>query len=282
VVTSAIAPTSIDASRYERLLRAANLIASCNDCDAAGDRLVRELHEVVSFDYLHVVSLKNGTDKMAWQLTAVAGVKENRDPLEPTALPDGPFRSVHERGEVLVVNDWASETRFPDHARMMADLGIASGCILPLKRGERRIGLLSFGKREANAFAEEVQFLSAVADQIALVIDAAVNFYVSRLAEDRLKLILDLTNHLVGNLDFRELLRITSANIRSVMKCDAAAVMLPEPDGNRLRVHALDFPDSRGIFVEGALVPIAQTMPGDAFRTGNPCRNVQQGKGRRP
>jgi formate hydrogenlyase transcriptional activator len=270
VVTSAIAPTSIDASRYERLLRAASLIASCNDCDAAGDRLVRELHEVVSFDYLHVVSLKNGTDKMAWQLTAVAGVKENRDPLEPTALPDGPFRSVHERGEVLVVNDWASETRFPDHARMMADLGIASGCILPLKRGERRIGLLSFGKREANAFAEEVQFLSAVADQIALVIDAAVNFYVSRLAEDRLKLILDLTNHLVGNLDFRELLRITSANIRSVMKCDAAAVMLPEPDGNRLRVHALDFPDSRGIFVEGALVPIAQTMPGDAFRTGNP------------
>jgi formate hydrogenlyase transcriptional activator len=54
------------------------------------------------------------------------------------------------------------------------------------------------------------------------------------------------------------------------MHCDAAAIMLPESDGNSLRVHALDFPDSHGIFVEGHVVPIADTMPGDAFRTGSP------------
>jgi formate hydrogenlyase transcriptional activator len=54
------------------------------------------------------------------------------------------------------------------------------------------------------------------------------------------------------------------------MNCDAAAIMLAERDGDCLRVHALDFPDSRGIFVEDHLVPIADTLPGDAFRSGHP------------
>jgi formate hydrogenlyase transcriptional activator len=54
------------------------------------------------------------------------------------------------------------------------------------------------------------------------------------------------------------------------MSCDAAAVMLADNDGMRLRVHALDYPDSRGIFTEGALVPIDGTMPGESFKSGKP------------
>jgi len=246
------------------------MIAACRDCDAATDRLIRELHQIVPFDYLEVVSLKNATNEVAWRFTDIGGVRESHGAMEPSVLSDGPLRFVHEHQEALAVNDWAREVDFPDHARTMANLGIVSGCILPLRRGERRTGVLSFGSSEAGAYSEEVPFLSLVADQMALAIDAAVNFYVSQRAEDRLQLILDLTNHLVANLNFTELLHITSANIRNVMHCDAAAIMLPESDGNSLRVHALDFPDSRGIFVEGHVVPIADTMPGDAFRSGSP------------
>lgn len=271
VTTSAIGPaTGSEVARYTRLLRAANFIASCGDCDAATDRLIRELRGIVPFDYLQVVSLKNGTNEVAWQFTDVAGVRESRGPLELSSLPDGPLRLVHERGEALVVDDWAREAQFADHARRMAEVGVVSGCILPLKRGERSIGLLTFGKTEARAYAEDFQFVSLVADQIALAIDAAVNFYVSHRAEDRLKLILDLSTQVVSSLDFKELLRTISASIRNVMEAEAAAIMLAEGDGNSLCVHALDFPDCRGIFVEGVMVPVAGTMPGDAFRTGNP------------
>jgi formate hydrogenlyase transcriptional activator len=268
---SAIAPMpGIEAARYERLLRAANVIAACTDCDSAAARLLDELHEIVPFDYLQVVALKNGTSRVAWQFTDVAGIRDSRGRIEASALLDGPLQWVHEAREVFVTNDWSTEVRFAGHAQLMRGLGIVSGCILPLRRGERRIGVLSFGKAEAGTYADELQFLSIVADQIALAIDAAVNFYVSQRAEERLKLILDLTNQVVSNLEFRELLRTTSANVRHVMNCDAAAIMLAESDGSHLRVHALDFPDSRGIFVEGHLVPIADTMPGDAFRTGRP------------
>lgn len=262
--------TGADAARYERLLRVTNTIAACCDCDSAADRLVAELRQIISFDHLQLVAVEKGGDRVEWQFTDIRGHRQDRGPLDSAVPLESPLRWVHERGEVLLVGNWAHESQFAEHGRRMADLGIVSSCILPLKRGERQLGILSFGKSEPDAYAEDLPFLCLVADQIALAIDAAVNFYVSQRAEDRLKLILDLTNQVVTNLDLQDLLRTISASVRSVMQAGAAAIMLADADATSLRVHALDFPDSRGIFVEGGVVPIAGTMPGDAFRTGKP------------
>jgi formate hydrogenlyase transcriptional activator len=117
---------------------------------------------------------------------------------------------------------------------------------------------------------EEVDFLRLVADQVALAIDAAVNLYASTQAQDRLKLILELTNQVVSNLEFDDLLHAVSGSVRRVMQCDAAAIMLPDAEGKNLRVHALDFPDSRGLFSEGIEIPIEGSMPGQCFQTGKP------------
>ena len=65
--------------------------------------------------------------------------------------------------------------------------------------------------------------LGLVAEQIGLAIDAAVNFYRSERAQDQLKLILDLTNQVVSNLEFDDLLHATSASVRKVMQCDRRA-----------------------------------------------------------
>jgi formate hydrogenlyase transcriptional activator len=93
---------------------------------------------------------------------------------------------------------------------------------------------------------------------------------VSQQVQDQLKLILDLNNQVVSNLEFHDLLQAASTSVRQVMRCDAAAVMLVDSEGKYLRVHALDYPESRGIFTEGSLVPIEGTLPGDSFRSGRP------------
>ena len=46
--------------------------------------------------------------------------------------------------------------------------------------------------------------------------------------------------------------------------------MLADAEGRHLRIHALDFPESRGIFTEGTLVPIEGTIPGKAFLNRKP------------
>src|SRR6202451_2207107 len=256
--------------RYEALLRATNAIGTCSDCDAAADMLLKTLLEVVPYDYLQLVAFDSDTKTVEWHLLYSNG-RRHVVPEADVVLEDTPIAWGHESQQALVTADWREEARCAKHGEFLNELGIASTCVLPLARGERRLGALSIGSTHPHAYpAEEVRFLSMVADQIALAVDAAVNFYLSRQAQDRLKLILDLTNQVVLNLNFQELLRTISASVRRVMRCDAAAIMLPEPDGAHLRVHALDFPDSRGFFTKQVLIPIADSIPGKTYQSGKP------------
>lgn len=262
--------TSEYTDRFEALLRATHAISSCDDCDRAGDVLLKALLEVVSFDYLHLVAFEPESDIVEWHLLYSNGRKLD-SPLTEVMVENTPAELVHNSQQIFVTGDWREEIRFPRYGESLSERGIVSTCTLPLARGERRLGVLSLGNSRSYAYsADDVRFLSLVAGQIALAIDAAVNFYSSRQAQDRLTMILDLTNQVVSNLDFHDLLRSISANVRRVMQCDAAAIMLPEPNGKDFRVHALDFPGSKGFFTETSMIPIEGTAPGQILRSGKP------------
>ena len=270
MVTASIFPR-VEEGRYLALLQAANAIATSSDCTAASDALVRKLREVTSFDSLQLVAFDKHTNQVCFTLLDTNGKRMDAPSEDVFPLADSPIQFVHDGGEPLITPDWSQETRFEKYGFFLAQQGVTSTCTLPLRRGSRRLGVLSLGRSYPNAYDdEEVRFLCLAADQIGLAIDAAVNFFISERVQDQLKLILDLTNQVVSNLEFHDLLRAASGSVRRVMGCDAAAIMLADAEAKQLRVHALDYPDSRGIFVEGALVPIEGTMPGDSFKSGKP------------
>jgi len=253
--------------RYEALLRAGRSIATCNDCENAGSELSRHLREIIFFDYLQVVVFNAQTDAVEWQMLEVNGERLNVLPRDQ----DTPLVCAHKRQELYLVDDWSRETQFSSYKQFLGQHGIASTCALPLNRGSRRLGVISVGRRRPHSYPnEEVDFLRLVADQVALAIDAAVNLYTSTQAQERLKLILELTNQVVSNLEFDDLLHAISSIVRRVMHCDAAAIMLPDAEGKNLRVHTLDFPDSWGLFKEGGEIPIEGSMPGRTLQTGEP------------
>lgn len=80
-------------------------------------------------------------------------------------------------------------------------------------------------------------------------------------AQERLKLLLDVSNHIASNLELREVLRAISANIRRVMQCDGVVVSLHEAESNELRMYALDFPGSRGFAREDNRTPADGPSP---------------------
>src|SRR5713101_4177460 len=275
------------AARFEALLRVTKTISSSSDCNRCEEIFARELRSIIPFDYLHVSMFecdRGDSGKLGWRLFDVRGTKrqfpEADLPVEEIELTAA---WIQENGQPLVVADWSKETRFPKLKDFMTELGISSTCMLPLVRGERRLGVFEVGSAQPNAYCdEEVAFLSFAADQVALSIDAAVNFAASQQAQDRLKLLLELTNQVVSNLELRDLLRAASASLRRVMNCDAVGVMLPHPDGRHLQVFALDFPDGKGLFREESLIPIEGSHPGEAFRTGRPLlkkRHELEGEG---
>src|SRR5258707_758983 len=87
---------------------------------------------------------------------------------------------------------------------------------------------------------------------------------------DRLKLLLDMTNTLVSNLECRDLLRAISASIRRVMQCDSVGVWLPDSKQDQLRAHALEFLESKGFAKEDLLLPVEGSLIGSVFKTGKP------------
>jgi len=270
MVTAASAYPMVD-ERYLALLRAANAIATSGDCGCASDALLEKLKEVTTFDFIHVTTFDKETNRACWSLLETNGERVESAPLDDLSSEHSPIAWVYESGLPLVTDDWGAETRFRTYGLFLSNHGVASTCTLPLVRGSRRLGVMSVGRSHPNAYdQEEVRFLSLASEQIALAIDAAVNLYISRRVQERLKLILELSNQVVSNLEFHDLLVAASTSVRRVMHCDAAAVMLADSDGTHLRVHALDFPESRGIFTEGVSVPIDGSMPGDSFKSGKP------------
>ncbi len=87
---------------------------------------------------------------------------------------------------------------------------------------------------------------------------------------ERLKLLLDLTNALVSNLECRDLLRTVSASIRQVMRCDTVGVWLPDVEQVHLRQLAMDFPESKGFVREDLLHPVEGSVLGEVFKSGKP------------
>jgi formate hydrogenlyase transcriptional activator len=236
-------------TRYESLIRLAEAIRSQRDPKELFDLLANELRKVVPFDGM--AQFDADANKTNWYLCGHCedpGVAVLCNLAREETVPWW----VHQHNQPLVIPFVDLETRFPPTVEKLKELGMRSLCALPLRTVHRHLGSLVLTSKQADAYsAEEVRFLSVVADQVALAMDDALNFQDSQRAQERLKLLLDLTNRVVANLDLRELLREISAGIRRVMHCDGVGVTLPDPETGQLRLYALDFPGGPDILKEG-------------------------------
>jgi formate hydrogenlyase transcriptional activator len=87
---------------------------------------------------------------------------------------------------------------------------------------------------------------------------------------DRLRLLLDLNNSIVSKLDLRQLFQALSEKLFSTMRCDQAALLLPEE--GKLRTEMLYQTSGRGFTHEGMMVPMKGSVSGKVFRTKKPMR----------
>src|SRR5579872_7342646 len=92
-----------------------------------------------------------------------------------------------------------------------------------------------------------------------------------RQQNERLELLLKLTNSITSNLALAEVLHTVASNVREVMHCDAANIALPATEPGTFRLHALDFPGSKGFFKEEQIItPTDDSPPKRALATLKP------------
>ena len=241
------------ASQHQALLEVTESIATHRDLPALFHDLKERLPRLVNFDTLWLVLHEPARNVMRVHILETPS-RAYVDFVERT-IQDAPAGWVWERQEALVVPDLEQEKRFAKAMDSLREISVKSFCILPLTTAHRRLGAVGFGSQQVGAYGEAgVEFLQLVARQIAVAVDNALNHQAAQALQqqleherDRLKLLLDLNNSVVSTLDLRQLFRAISANVRQVMECDYASVLLPEPDGKQLRVYARNFSAGRGI-----------------------------------
>ena len=85
--------------------------------------------------------------------------------------------------------------------------------------------------------------------------------------ENRLRLLLEITNSMTSKLDLRRLVEGLSTSLLRVTRCDFCALVLPDPDSGELRLTILYNPEARGYVCDGAAIPIHGSVCGKAFWT---------------
>jgi formate hydrogenlyase transcriptional activator len=168
---------------------------------------------------------------------------------------------------------------FPgDICRLLLAKNVQSVCCLPLISHNRTFGALNLASLEENTFGPaDVQLLNEVASQVAIAVENALNFEQAQSVQhqlkeehDRLRLLLDVNNTVVSALDLRELLNAVSASLRRLVPHEYASLSLYDAETQRLQIHALDFPASKGLIQEGLWIPVEGTPHGRALSSRQP------------
>src|SRR5215831_3627832 len=196
-------PELSTAERYESLIRIANSIRAQQDPEKLFGILVHELSQVIQFD--GIAQFDEASNKVNWHLGTECRKREHGPDIDPGETIAS---WVYRNQETVVLSTLEGETRFPASTPIMREAGLQSLCAFPLTTAHRRLGSLVIASVRRNAYSpEEVRFCQVVADQIALAMDDAVNFRASQRANERLELLLDLTNRAVSHLDLQAVLR---------------------------------------------------------------------------
>jgi formate hydrogenlyase transcriptional activator len=250
--------------RYEAVLRISEgLCAVCGPKELAKS-LADQLQRFLPFDHLDVVVFKENSTEIECHVWGKGPLPEPAD----VPLHQLPGWNIGNTQEALHIPDWDNEEQFARLKTWANEIGAEFGSILrvPLTTPHRRLGALGIVSSHPNAYSsEDITFLRMIARVAAFAIDDGLNLRRAQDAQacvqhqnDRLQLLLNLTNRITSNLELRDVLRTIAANIREVMQSDAVAILLPDPASGMFRLHALDSPGAIGV-EEGTLKPLTGT-----------------------
>ena len=227
----------------ERARLTATGLPSLLSCDVSGVALLRE-----SDSTWQLTLQKDGH-----QLDSLVGNRVKTD-LEGLA------RESFGRSGPLIVTTGGSETN-TQIPPAIAKLGVQCLAVVPLMTLHHRLGLLFAGRRGGHTFSQpEESALLTLAEHLATGIEnlrlyqtlqqhsrdleslVAERTEKLRTAEERRRMLLEINNAIIANLDKRSLFEAVSKTLAKTLSFDRASLTLLDRETDTLRVYALTDP----------------------------------------
>jgi formate hydrogenlyase transcriptional activator len=253
----------------EKLLRFAHRLDVYRDPEQLMRALPAELFDLLGGDSL-VFAFSRDSESTCW--LAIDG-RKNTIVSTPEGLEAqrSLYSWIQDLRRPFVLSSLEQQSPFPELTKLFQEWGNQSFGVFPLNTATHCLGAFCIGRTQREAFPErEARFLSLIADYVALALDDRLVRAQLESERTKLRLILDLNNSVVANLKLRDVLQSISPGIRKVMRLDFVALKLPERDGKRIRLYALDFPDSKGLVQQDRVTPFDGSLSGEVLRSGRP------------
>ena len=258
--TAASSLAETNHQHYDAVLRISEALSACSEPEELAKILAGQLGQVISFEHLDVLVLKENSNEIEWRARGRGALP----------VPDLPVEKlltwhVYNSQEPLHITDWNTDERVPDQLRNAARTvctNVGSVLLVPLTTPHRRLGTVSIASAPGITYSsDDVAFFRLIARVVAFAIDDGLNLRRAQAAQtslqkqnDRLQLLLNLTTGITSNLELREVLRAIGANIREVIQVDAVVVSIPDEASGKFKLFAMDFPNGKGAMKEELLV----------------------------
>lgn len=262
---------------HRALLEVSQAILAHKDLHGLFQELAKSLPSAVQFDFIGLVL--HDSDRGVMRLHTIQTPRGiNPPPYWEIPIEEASGGWVWQTQHPFISVNLESETRFPRAIQKWQAMGIGSICLLPLTTPFGRLGAIGFGRLSASVFDEaQLDFLQQVAKQVAVAVENTLNFQRVHQAEEetrqrleRERLMLQINNAVVTQLDLRELVRGISSCLSEALGINAVGLSLYEPESACFRVHYYDLPDTIPPMEAGVTIPAEGSIGGMALALGEP------------
>jgi formate hydrogenlyase transcriptional activator len=245
--------------RYRTLLEVSGAIASQPNLKAVLQSLRRLLSSVVAFDSVSLCLLSDNGNSV--RLIAFDRSPEAYQVEVGTEVPHvgtAVGRAIDEQKPIYIPDLQAELSRIPQLASQAKLRTPYSAYIFPISISGKKLGTLTFATAQRAQFSpEDMELMITVSSHVAVALESAIatdaaELYQRQLAHerDRLRLLLEINNQVVTQLDINELFRSASSSIRKYFANDFTGFWLFDKHSNQLECAVLDFPGGKGFLAD--------------------------------
>jgi len=244
------------AARYQALVDLCVAMASESDLHALLNRTSALLSGVIP---LRLIALLLLEEKPGMAGLHVAEMDSPHSVVEiyipPPPKGSAAALAIDEQRSIFVEEGESTLQRLPELTAVLRGRPIRSFYAFPVSTSRRRIGAFLCATDSHSLSKDDVEFMGAVASHLAVAVDSVATLdsageYQRELVRDRdrLKLLLEINNHIVSRLEVNDFFRAASASIRRFFGNDVTGFWLLDEDSTRWNCAVLDFPSSRSAF----------------------------------
>ncbi len=188
-------------------------IADVLNLDELSRRVTELIQRTFNYYYVAIFTLRPGESRLRFRSSAGVTKKGSQPEVQPleVEIGQGLIGEAAASGDLIAAQDVRADARFRFIERLPRT---RSEVVIPLKLGERILGVLDVQSDRLNAFhPNDLMVLRALADNVARAVEAARLYMDVRRRADQLALVAEVSRSLTSTLELDKMLQEAAALI---------------------------------------------------------------------